>query len=370
MKRAIFLFIVIVAVAFIGYWICIEVCGGEKNMSIVFLQVNNPQEESKKLIDELVKIYNENEEEMNIEFYFEPGIEKKFTFQPDDWSSENEVTQMIKDSITSYLSQYKFNKLTNEQANVQIGSMIHLLAETKAERRIFLFGSFPDCYKDKDVNKVIKDSKKNLSGLKENNNTVYWMIRTNDDEPEQKLLEVFKKYNIDVKNKQINVSTRKCGGDSIIKYQKINLEFAILSQVDTSLAQKIEKKAFKLFSQAKNITVGFVNINKSIKKDYNTNQISAFKNDLSELLITSKDVDLRRYKFIFKATFDKYRNNLKDTAFFFIVGKQPTRTKRLYNFRHWRKRESQKIFLHFTPRPYQNIIQNVFQNIFLFETIN
>lgn len=358
------------------YWIISSQTSRDKKLTFVFFDYKINNEQTNKLLDELISLVNE-QSEFNITFVYRPGKIKNINISHiDEFASEDDIKELLKDTLKKYINSSYFTKLSNEEANLQVNNFIdeYNTIDDNFINQVYLVGSFPNCYKKKsDVNPALKALKNKLADSLDNDNIVCWMLESNDNEVEQGILQLLKsKINENFINKQINVPVRHCDGEVVaskIKYQNSIIEFSVFSELDTNRQKKIIKKAKDIFASSKNIKVGYHNSEKSITRLYINQQIIGFENDLSNFLSEAKNVNFNRYKFIFKDTFDKYKYDSKDTVLFFLAGEKPERIKRLYQFRRWNRRRNQKVFLDFKPESFQNVLKNVFQSIFSYEVI-
>jgi hypothetical protein len=212
MKRIIIIILGLAIAFVVGYYLyCLFFCSTQKNsVKIVFFNYQNDQNYFNKLVDGITSLLDSNSDDIKVDLYMKTGKVISVNILKPDFSSVSVINQIVKDTLTKYLNSNI--TISNEEANTQIESVLQSIRGTKENelQNIILVGSFPNCYNIDDFNKIKSLFDNKYSNNQIENNRVIWMMKSNNNEPEQTVLSELQKKGINIENQQVSVVKRVC----------------------------------------------------------------------------------------------------------------------------------------------------------------
>ena len=213
MKKIFISIVLILVIGVLSYLVYIYIFKPKEKTSICFVVFQNQIDESyiDKILTDLKDILKEENDDLSITVNSKPGKVQNFNISTTGLFETSSFFSILKDSLSKIT--IRDSSLSINDANIQIESMVNQLKnyELGTYKKVFLIGSFPNCYSYIDVvNSVELINNKLDSTIRNNNSTVYWMLKSNEKEPEQEILKALTNLKQNIQNKEVSENQRVC----------------------------------------------------------------------------------------------------------------------------------------------------------------
>lgn len=205
---------IIVAVAIgLVYLILSMISSQSKSTQYTFIILNNQINENyiDKVVSESVGNLEGQGKDISIKIHPSPGKVVEFIlYAPEIFAKETNNDKILKDTLL-HLSRID-SIFELDDARIQLETMINYITNPNGGgfNKIYLIGSFPNCFSSHEADTINSIMNKKFANMSNVDYEINWIVKSNEKEPEQHVLNNMQENNIIVKDLQISSASRVC----------------------------------------------------------------------------------------------------------------------------------------------------------------